>query len=202
MFTMKKFAVLAIAGFFASSMIACSEVEDDPDDSSSSTTNPSSPSGGWTLSDLSGAGWSKKEVTLGDINSGTGSFLDVDDNFNVITQGGALAAKDNIDIIYDGTNLWTPYGCTQTASCDYKSYVAGASDLAFLYNVSGCNISNTASVNDIINDSCRKGAPITNNVVLAASGIYVLQTSQDHFALILVGAKGTNTVKLIVGYEP
>jgi len=208
MFTMKKFAMLAVAGFLASSMFACTEEGEDSED-----PDVTPPSGSvWTVSDISGKGWTlKTSVTLGSASHATlGSFLDVDGD---ITSGGSgapivylsAAAKDNkddIDLIYDGTNLWTPAGCAKSCeSSVLKNAVSGSASEAALYKVSNVSPSSDAKViAAAANAAAASSSNIVNNVAVKAKGVYYLKTSVNADALILVGKQGTDDIEIIVGY--
>jgi len=108
MFTMKKFALLAVAGFVATSMFACSDDGDDEDEDNAPP--PVNFGDGWAA---------QGNVTLGGSgNSEIGSFLDVDVNpFKVYTLSQAKENKDKIDLIFDGNNFLTPGGCDAASFC-------------------------------------------------------------------------------------
>jgi len=214
MFTMKKFAMLAVAGLLATSMLACTEDTDEEGDDSSSSGGTSSPSSSvWTVSDISGSGWTKKtSITLGSAAHATlGSFLDVDGTItdkgagDVVRYkvGEAGAHKDDIDLIYDGTNLWTPAGCDQSASCPsvLKTPITGTASEAAIYKVSGISPSSSAkSIAAAANAAAANPSNVVNNVVVEPNGVYYLKTSDRADALILAGAEGTNQIEIIVGY--
>jgi len=214
MFTMKKFAMLAVAGLLATSMLACTEDTEEDDDSSSSGGGTSSPSGSaWTVSDISGSGWTKKtSIALGSAAHATlGSFLDVDGNITATGGGDVIrykvgevgTHKDEVDLIYDGTNLWTPAGCNTSASCPsvLKTPITGSVSEAAIYKVSGISPSSSAkAIAAAANAAAANTTNIVNNVVLEPKGIYYLKTSENADALILVGEEGTNQIDIIVGY--
>jgi len=215
MFTMKKFAVMTAVGFMASLMVACG---DDPDEDC--TDNPSLPecqqpssssgNGGevWTLDDLTGAGWAAKyTVTLGDANATPGSFLDIDTlfkggsniPFTISTVG---IVKDKIDLIYDGTNLFTPVGCAVSCPTKLKNAIAGSTSQSVFYTLPS-NVTPATSASVIYNNVASYQQ--VNNVGVTAKGVYYLQTSANWYALILVGAKAPSgsgqTLQIFIGYD-
>lgn len=99
MFTFKKFAVLAVTGFFASSMlVACGDDTDDP--------VPVNPSYGFKEA---------ATVKLGGVgNNDYGSSIDVDVSPFKVYKVGELTTSviSKIDLVYDGTNIYSPNGVT------------------------------------------------------------------------------------------
>jgi len=142
-------------------------------------------------------------VTLGGVLSASrGAFLDIDDNI-VYTAGTAPGAKDKIDLIYDGTNLWTPTGCATNTNCpsNFKSILSGSASTSAFY-ILPANVQPSTKAIDI--EQYAIAANMVNNVVVATKGIYYMQTSENSRALILIGAKDAAdfyTIELIIGYS-
>jgi len=114
MFTMKKLAVLAVAGFAAASMFACSD--DGGDDETSSSSAASSSSVGVVI----GSGWDATGTIIlgGSTSTDLGSFVDLDSKpFQVYKLGDAKTNKDKVDLIFDGANLLTPEACDAASFC-------------------------------------------------------------------------------------
>jgi len=243
MFTMKKFAVLAVSALFAASMIGCPDGDPDGDSSSSVVTTSSSSSGPsakvWTLADLTGTGWNYKgTVKLGGIsNANLGSFLDIDGNIEIgddknatasagqgpaiYTRSQAAAKKDDIDLVYDGTNLWTASACAQscpTTPSDLKAPMSGAeasraifvpipASVAAAHQANACNLINAAGN---VAGTWAVNSPIMNYPGSASGtiegGVYLMRTisgGYDAGAIILVGEKNntTQTLDLVIGYR-
>jgi hypothetical protein len=101
---MKKFAILAVTGFIASSMVACGGDEGEEEE----LPPPISFGGGW---DATG------QVQLGGSSHATlGSFADLD-AFKVYLLADAKTNKAKIDLIFDGANFLTPEGCDDASFC-------------------------------------------------------------------------------------
>jgi len=174
----------------------------DSDDDEPEEPGPS-PKTKWEQSDITGSGWTRiGTVVLGDRNSSIGSFLDIDNN-RVITLMNATANKNEIDIIYDGTNLWTPYGCGSASSnCVYKSYLTDADPLAFLYDLTDLPYAVPSLSAENFYYAAYTGQTVNALVVTYyPKGIFYVQTSDENYALILVSARAENTIELIVAYE-
>jgi len=211
MFTMKKFAVLAVAGFFASSMfVACSDDSEDEEEvvgsSSSTTGGGGSVSSTWTEADITGTGFIKKTISVGNLSSNTGSLLDIDGD---ITQTGGGSPKvykqteltghiNDIDLIYEGTNLWTPAGCLASADCSFKSAITGSTSLAQFYNVTSAALSGEA--NATVTSLATNANSLGSVATYTPHGIYFIQTSVNSYALVLANAEANNLVELIIGY--
>jgi len=210
MFTMKKFAVLAVAGFMASSMMACGpDDEDDEDLSSSSNGGTSSPStgGDWTTSSITGTGYVKKMIIgAGNLSASVGSFVDIDGNIDsdgngtpdVWKQSQVGTHKNDIDLIYDGTNFWTPAGCLTGTGCSLKSAISGSTSGAVFYNVTSAAL--TAGGDANVQSLATTGNLAGNVQTYVPHGIYFLQTSMDSYALVLANTETNNVLELIVGY--
>jgi len=214
MFTMKKFAVLAVAGFMASSMIACGPDEDDEDEDGSSSSNGggTSASSSWETSDV-GSGWVVREETLGDLsNSSIGSSLDIGANSLTVYKAGAAAGvKEKIDVIYDGTNFWTAYGCGASSSnCGLKSTFSGVAETqSSVFYIIPASLAPSQSYDDWIAAFPRADRDNPANqatsrpVSVRPNGIYWVLTSGDdpRNAMILVKEKKSDAVDLIVGIK-
>ena len=238
MFTMKKFATLAIAGFLGASMLACSD--DKEDDASSSSVTPSSssappPPADWTSADITGAGWTKKAtVTLyGADNNAGGSFVDLDVFANgtaalpvVYTASTVAANKNKVDLIFDGSSIYTPQAClaayAATTGCPqlFQTLMSGyvgekdpddPADPDFYPSVlvRSNDIQPTKSKTEvaaIFNAALNAKQTILNTAVTPRpGGIYYVRTTNLYGVLILVGggiygagATGT-TLTLVVG---
>jgi hypothetical protein len=207
---MKKFAVLAVAGFMASSMLACSDEPEDEGDSSSSGEQPSAGSN-WTLSDLTGSQWTlKKTVTLGSVNHATlGSFLDIDGTIDasgngsstVYTVSGVSSHKNDIDLIYDGTNLFSPTGCLGSCPTSLKNALTGSTSDAMFHTLPS-SVTPSTSACQIHSLVPGNSSTIQNVITVAQKGIYYVQTNEGSRALVLIGEKNdaANTIELIIGY--
>jgi hypothetical protein len=211
MFTMKKFAILATVGFMTSLMVACG---DEPEEDCTENPNapecqePAPPSGDvWTLSDIAGNGWfAKKRIVLGGANASKGSFADIDaifDNGTIEYGVGTVGSvKDKIDLIFDGTNLFTPTGCAASCPSNLKSAIAGSTSGSVFYTVPSTVTNMSASA--IYNAYGSNASIQTNSVVVAPKGVYYMQTSANWYALILVGEQnpeGNQTIEILIGYD-
>lgn len=216
MFTMKKFATLAVAGFLAASMVGCPDDGTDEEDGSSSSTPSSSSSSGvsspgvnWVLTDITSASWTKKvTITIGGQNNNSlGSFLDLDLALSsngaqgIYKKGTVESHKDEIDLIFDGTNIFTPGVCLEASGvcheAEFNTVMVGykgqqdPDDLKFYMSelVRSERILSTTSKEDagkVYGDEATK--PIFNTVVKAKpEGIYYVVTTLGYGVLILVG---------------
>jgi hypothetical protein len=193
---MKKFAMLAVAGFIASSLVACGDdsEEDDDDDGTPAIQLP----GSW--------GSTSGSVKLGNGNKGSaGSFLDVDEYPLVaIKKADAAAKKNDIDVILTGDKLITPKGCSSVSFCSTE--MSGTTNEAALFiDVSTSTLTATSSPSDIqallqnVSEDDLK-----NSVNAQKDGKYIMFTSYesgDSFGLayiVINGEVGDNAM-LTVG---
>jgi len=201
-------------------MIACPDEKEDGDDSSSSGGDgTSSPSAGsaWTLSDIAGSGWIKNKITVGGVNNNSiGSFLDIDGDIDAAGAGGfklytvgqvsnSQANKDHIDLIFDGTNIFTPTGCAAACPTTLKNAITG-----FGANNAGVSFYDLPSTVLLSMTACAIHAAVpgrpTNAVVNnyqvkpKPDGKYYVETSEGSRALVLIGERTTDSVELVIGY--
>lgn len=121
MFTFKKFAAVGVAAFVALSMSSCS---DDPAD------DPPPPS-----FDV-GEG----EAALGGVNNSEyGSSLDIDANKVYKISAVTASVANDIDIIFDGTNVYTPNSIkvsTAASVSELKGKYTNSTSTALIFPVS------------------------------------------------------------------
>jgi len=195
MFTMKKFAVLAVAGFIASSTIACSDDDKGGDDDQSQS------SGGIKLAD----GWDKSgDAVLGGADSDKGSFLDIDVYpFDVILKKDAASKKEDIDLVFDGTNFLTAEGC---ATADYcKTELANVDALTLLWDITAASaIKPTTTPAEFLewfnsddNTSLTESKVISKVAAKEGQKLFVW-TDKDNVAIVFVG-KPSKDVTLSIG---
>jgi len=209
MFTMKKFATLAVAGFFAASMFACSDDPEDEAGSSSSDVTPSSASQGanWSLSDITGTGWTKTATIVigGSNNSSVGSALDIDalataaipTVYNVGNGTGPAATnKQSVDLLFDGSNLFTPAGCLSSTACpaSFKTAMTGVDVPTSSRLFMSPSVTPSMTTTEIFNTffapggaSLNSGVVALGNAPVTQKGVYYVETSDGYYALILVG---------------
>jgi len=195
MFTMKKFAILATVGFIAFTTISCSDDKDDSD------PQPTPLGEGWT---------NKGSAKLGGAsNADLGSFLDVD-AIKVYKSSEAAAAKNEIDLVFDGSNFLTPEGCVATSNALCGEKLAGFDEetAAILIDVSAINdITATSTPNDIQAYNLVHQAELEAKVVTAvqakAGGKFLMFTTKDNLALVVVNSDlSTTSVTLSLGTIP
>jgi hypothetical protein len=235
MFTMKKFAVLAITGFMASSMIGCSDDPDDDNSSSSTTTSSPSQGGNWETSDITSPNWSKKvTVTLGGLNSSQPSALDIDTlktnseavRFSVGSDGNGPAKthKNKVDLLFDGTNIFTPEGCVSPLvnSCPatFKTAMDGYvgennyPTEMFYYPATTFASDSPLELYNKYYDSNGNTYPTLSKTLVTPveqkpGGIYFMVTARGNYALILVNggnyggtvAGASSTLTILVAYK-
>jgi len=156
MFTFKKFAVLAISGFIATSMFACSDTTDEEDDPDAVPPN-------YILED--------NEAALGGANNSVyGSSLDIDVTPFKVYKIGELTATvvDKIDLIFDGTNIWTPNSIkvsTDATAATLKAKYANANSGAFIFAVPANITTDEQAIINAYNDALDDNADdlIINN---------------------------------------
>jgi hypothetical protein len=205
-----------VAGISSSSGTSSSSSLSSSSGSSSSGGSSSSYGSDWALSDIpASAGWTvEKSVKLGGPGSTIGSFLDIDGNIDEYGLGSPMvyvfatvsANADKIDLVFDGTNLFTPTGCLASSACfsDFKSVLAGYNgedSKSVFYTLPATVAPNTpaAALEQYAISSLQ-----INAIPVATKGIYYLQTSLNSYALILIGTKdgvGYQTIELIIGYK-
>jgi len=185
-----------LAGIFL--FISCTDSE---------RNEPEDQSNGWKLSDITGANFTKKVKIEAGAN--IGSFLDIDGTITRDGSGAPMRYKQNevagnqneIDLIYDGVNLWTPKGCITApddSPCPFKTDIDSSNSMAEFYNVADNARSADAKslYYSLVNPANSAGYVQT----YAPHGIYFIQTSTTSRALILANAEANNVVELIIGY--
>lgn len=216
---MKKFATLAMTGFLACSILACGEDKecdeatedcDNPSSSSSAGTVPTPPgSGPWTLSDLTGSGWTKTGTIEVGGTGAIGSFLDIDGtitatgagDFKTWKVGEASAHANEIDLVYDGTNIFSITGCKASCSASYKSAISTSTNVQGFLPITSNIGPGTAACSIHSAVPGLPGSTIINNYVVAERSTYYIATSDGARAIILVGKKtGAEKVELHIGY--
>jgi len=233
MFTMKKIATLAVAGFLATSMFACSDPEEGDDSSSSVDPSSTSQEQNWSLADIPAANWTKTATITfgGNNNTSVGSALDIDalvgaavPTIYKISDGTAAANKDKVDLLFDGTNLYTPEGCLaasvttcpagfKTAMTGYQGELdGGAYYVSELFKDPAITPNLTpAQIYDVIydaNDVAKIQKTLVVPVAPKPNGVYHLITALGNHALILVGggsygasATGETTLTIAIGFK-
>jgi len=120
MFTFKKYALVGVVALAALSM-SCSDDKDDP--------APEPPK--YNV----GAG----EAALGGVsNSAYGSSLDIDANHVYMIADLSASVVNEIDLIFDGTNIWTPNTIktsTDSKAATLKSKYTGSNSTATIFSV-------------------------------------------------------------------
>jgi len=184
MFTMKKLAILAVSGFIAASMLACTEEEGSEDD------------GGNKLSIPDGYAHSKVVTLGGKGNSTDGSFLDADGSITVSLSGSA--EKDKIDLVFDGTNLFsvsyydTPAGESALGSSKLKG-----GEPALIWSYTGDE--SPTKVVEFISDRYDADDIGSPNFVPSAGKKYAVFTTDGIFALVKVDAVSADALVASVG---
>jgi len=216
MFTMKKFATLAMTGFLACSILACGEDPEECEEGDETCEQPSSSSGGnqgsgpWTLSDLTGTGWTTKaSVKVGGTTASLGSFLDIDGTIDASGSGASAVWKigeapahaNDIDLVYDGTNIFSITGCKASCPANYKTAISTSTNNQAFHALPS-NIGPGTSACSIHSAVPGTGSTVINNYVVAERSTYYIATSEGSRAIILVGAKDATagTVELHIGY--
>jgi hypothetical protein len=176
MFSIKKYALIGVAALTAFT-ISCSDDEkgeDGPD--------PWKP----------GAG----ENVLGGVNSSDyGSSLDIDKN-TVYKIGQLSGVKNDIDIVFDGTNVWTPNSITKsTGIASLKDALAGSSSDAVIFNVPS-TASTTEDLRQAFEDSPDEDIVINNTSKGKKFG--VLTSEGDLLALVTIKDKNTETGSIYI----
>jgi hypothetical protein len=172
MFTMKKFAILAVAGFIASSIVACGD-DGNEETEEEDTTSPIQLPESW--------GTKTGSVSLGNGNKGkAGSFLDVDVYPLVAIKKEDAAAKKNvIDVIFTGDKLITPKGCTTVDFC--KTEMSGVTNEAALFvDVSTASLTATstpAEIQALLQSAT--SSDLKNEVNANKDGKYIMFTSYE-----------------------
>jgi hypothetical protein len=193
---MKKFAVLAAAGFMAFSAISCTDEE-------------GTEGGGVVLSDK----WDKSgTVELGGAsNADLGSFLDIDvgNPFTVYKKGQSAANNSKIDLIFDGNNLLTPEGCSSGTFCDLDENDAALVDVSSVSAIKAASV--PSDIQDWVDSHLdADGVPddmlmnlIVSKVSAKKGGTYLVLTTGDNLALVVVGDDlSTASVTLSIGRTP
>jgi len=206
---------LMLAGIFF--LISCTDfVRNNPDDpggenyAGNNYPTPSSSSGSvWRESDITGTGFTKKiRIDLGNLYASTGSFLDIDGDITKSGSGEPMRYRigevadhlNEIDLIYDGTNLWTPVGCIVDANCPstFRSAITGSTSIAQFYNVTDAALS--ADAQATITSLAVSTNSAGNVLPYTPHGIYFIETSMNSYALVLANKESNYVVELIIGY--
>jgi hypothetical protein len=214
MFTMKKFATLALTGFLAVSMLGCPDDKDDECEGAECDEQPPvvTPGGDWALTDINATtNWAKKvTIELGGDNSTLPSALDIDalaTGSNAtgykISDGSAATNKQKIDLLFDGTNIFAPEGCggaAAVAACpqSFKTAMSGyvgeggyATELfAASANLNILPSMTTDQLYDAVydaNDNPKVSKTLSIPVAAKPAGVYYVVTALNNKALVLVG---------------
>jgi len=170
---MKKFAILAVAGFIASSIVACGDDGTNDDGDEEDTPPPIQLPESW--------GTKTGSVSLGNGNKGkAGSFLDVDVYPLVAIKKEDAAAKKNvIDVIFTDGKLITPKGCGTTVDfC--KTEMTGTTSNAVFIDVSTATLTATstpAEIQVVMNNA--DDSDCKNEVTVSKDGKYIMFTSYE-----------------------
>jgi len=187
MFTFKKFALVGITAALTAFSISCSDDDKkggDPEDNQKLIIPE-----GYANS---------KVVTLGGASSSKGSFLDADDTISVYTLTAVGAQKGEIDLIYDGTNLFTVSGYDADASLTLgKDKLQGAEDVALLWEYTG-SIATDEKPETVVSFLYAK-AVVASDYGLASvqpkeGKTYVVFTTAGDAAIVKINSVGTDLV--------
>jgi len=217
---MKTIRFLSLTAIFAISctIFACSNDNDDSSSSSSGGNQEPVLSSSSAKGDRSSSssevvqqpstGWDKTgTVELGGASNATlGSFLDVDANpFKIYKASEAAAAKDMIDLIFDGTNFLTPEGCVKTNNSLCGARMAGYDEdgVAELLDVSNIStITATSTPSDIASFIDSLDGEALSNLsavkVTAKNGGKFLMGTEDNLVLIIVNDVSTSSATLSI----
>jgi len=187
MCSLKKYALIGVAALTAFT-ISCSDKDDDDEGGNGKIVIPD----GYAHD---------KTVTLGGKSSTEGSFLDADGSISVYKIGSVGAQKDNIDLVYDGKNLFvvsyydTPTGAS--ALGNDKLTPVGATALIWKYT----GDEKPESVVDFIKDRYEAGEVDggATNYAPSAGSKYAVFTTEGVFALVKVGSATEDALKAWVG---
>jgi len=179
MFSIKKYALIGVAALTAFT-ISCTEEE--------GSTNTD-----WVVKQ-------DQKVLGGVSNSDFGSSLDIDaDKVYKLSEVTAAIANE-IDIIFDGTNIWTPNSIKAGGSdiASLKSKYASSTSTAFIFNVK----SSTTTADDLIDawDDVADDAPdaVISNVSTGKK-FGVLTSTGNYLALVTVKEKDPEDgVKILI----
>ncbi len=197
MFTFKKvtskIALLGVAGLTAFS-ISCSEDSEDE-------TPPVEPDQTVVVPFAGTLG--------GQSNSDVGSFLDIEAN-KVYFSDSAKIYQNNIDLIFDGTNLKTPTGCAG-GSGFCKTQMTGSTSPALLWDVTSCKTSSSLESKTIqevyawwaagVGCSGLEGTGL-NTLEATVGGFYILGPTSEvnNFAIAKVTAVSASAITLSISY--
>jgi len=188
---------LILAGAFLFISCTDSERNDPPEDQGN----------GWKVSDITGANFTKKlKIEAG---ADIGAFLDLDGTIamdgsgapNVYKQSEVETHKNDIDLIYDGANLWTPKGCIDAPAnspCPFKTYIDSSDSEAQFYNVS--DTARSADAKSLRFSLVNPANSAGYVQPYEPHGIYFIKTSFTSRALILANEEKGNVIELIIGY--
>jgi len=191
-----RFLILAGAFLF---IISCTDSE---------PNEPEDQGNGWKVSDITGANFTKKlKIEAG---ADIGAFLDLDGTITMDGSSGEplrykqselAGIQDEIDLIYDGANLWTPKGCIDAPAdspCPFKTDIDSSNSAAQFYNVSDTARSADAkNLRSLANNPANSAGYVQT---YTPHGIYFIKTSTTSRALILANEEKGNVIELIIGY--
>jgi len=188
MFTFKKFAAIGVAAFTALTISSCSDTDDD-EDAVDGNGNTLSIPGGYAHS---------KVVTLGGTSNSTdGSFLDADGSIEVYKQ--SAATKDEIDLVFDGTNLFAvSYYDTQAGASALGSSKLKGGETAIIWQYTASDEAPQAIV-DFISAKYDAGDEGSPNFAPTAGKKYAVFTTDGIFALVKVDEISTSKLVASVG---
>jgi len=168
MFTFKKFAIVGIAAL-TTLFISCSDDNKDDEDAPPS----------WTP----GTG----EAILGGVsNSAYGSSLDIDADRVYMVSELSGTVPNLIDIIFDGTNIWTPNSIKSSTETTLKNKYTASTSTAQIFNV-GASVTTAEQLVDAFLESSDEDIIISSVSVGKKFG--VLTSEGDVLALVTVKEK-------------
>jgi len=184
MFTFKKYALVGVAALTAFT-ISCSNKGDDTPD----------PDQEWSYDKTD-------SVTLyGSGSNAGGSSLDIDGtSFRVYTAtelNATPALKSNIDLVFDGQNIYTPAGIASASPAvpTLTALFAGVGAEVALFAVP----STASSANDLVAAVEDDDTEWYDDVVVAANGKkFGVVTSEGNLALVQVTSVDTGTQLLVI----
>jgi len=209
---MNKLKLILTACIAAVLTLSCSTESDDDDKSSSSaggteiSSSSSNPgTGGSKSSSSSDPGPSTSvewdatgSVELGGLSANIGSSLDVDtDPFKVYTISQLGTNKNKIDLVFDGTNLWTPHGIgtASPAVGSLTSAFAGIDNDVWFFEIPSHAENNAYDLvyyMPYFDDEYVEKMPVSANMKFGAI------TSDENLALVVVNNNTAQILKIDV----
>jgi len=208
---MNKLKFILTASIAALLTLSCGMLEEEDSNSSSSGTTPSSSSGGTSKSSSSvpgGGGRSSsggnelfdgfervQEVELGGTTATIGSSLDIDATpFKVYKISELTGNKEKIDLVFDGTKVWTAATIGEASAGSLSTAFAGINNYVCLFEVP----SSTKTVEDLEN-AYEAAESCVENVSITAGLKFGVRTSEENYALVVVNSNTAQILTIKVG---